>query len=336
MNDMSDSFIDIFNDSNNFIENNNDDNEINDENQGFSILKNYSEELVSKNYITNPAIARDEEIKKIILILLSPEKSVVLTGKAGIGKTAIVEGLSYKIKNKDVPNALLNSKVYKINTSSLLGTYEHDGISESKLQLLINEIIGKKNIILFIDEIHTLVTSARNGGGVDFLNMLKPGLDRGDIKLIGATTTQEFEEYLLKDKAFLRRFEKVEISEPDQATTVKILMGTRKKIEASTGVKFPYSDWILEQVCKFIVNMTSEYKRVYENGSRYPDVSLSLFSKCFTFAKFENSNVVTFKHIYEAIKNTNLVYDDVVKKELPIFKDTFSEWLNKEGVNVEI
>lgn len=333
MNDITDSFIDIFN--NDIFINNNDNDEL-EETNGFSILKNYSDELVSKNYVTNPAIARDEEIKKMILILLSPEKSVVLTGKAGIGKTAIVEGLSYKIKNKDVPNALLNSKVYKINTSSLLGTYEHDGINESKLQLLINEIIGKKNIILFIDEIHTLVTSARNGGGVDFLNMLKPGLDRGDIKIIGATTTQEFEEYLLKDKAFLRRFERVEIEEPDQETTVKILMGTRKKIEVSTGVRFPYSDWILEQVCKFIVNMTSEYKRVYENGSRYPDVSLSLFSKCFTFAKFENSNVVTFKHIYEAIKNTNLVYDDVVKKELPIFKETFKEWLTKEGVNVEI
>ena len=93
-----------------------------------SILKNYSEELTARKYITNPAIARDEEIKKMILILLSPEKSVVLTGKAGIGKTAIVEGLSYKIQNKDVPNALLNSKIYKINTSALLGTYEHDGV----------------------------------------------------------------------------------------------------------------------------------------------------------------------------------------------------------------
>ena len=339
MNDMTNNFIDIFSENNvinesNTIQTNKE--EVNNSSNGLSILKNYSEELVSKNYVTNPAIARDEEIKKIILILLSPEKSVVLTGKAGIGKTAIVEGLSYKIKNHDVPNALLNCKVYKINTSSLLGTYEHDGIEESKLQLLINEIIGKKDIILFIDEIHTLVTSARNGGGVDFLNMLKPGLDRGDIKIIGATTTQEFEEYLLKDKAFLRRFEKVEIEEPNQETTVKILMGTKRKIEVSTGVKFPYTDWILEQVCKFIVNMTSEYKRIYENGSRYPDVSLSLFSKCFTFAKFENSSVVTFKHIYEAIKNTNLVYDDVIRKELPIFKETFKEWLEKEGVNVEI
>ncbi len=300
-----------------------------------SILKNYSEELTARKYITNPAIARDEEIKKMILILLSPEKSVVLTGKAGIGKTAIVEGLSYKIQNKDVPNALLNSKIYKINTSALLGTYEHDGVEESKLQLLIEEIKGQKDIILFIDEVHTLVTSARNGGGVDFLNMLKPGLDRGDIKIIGATTTQEYNEYLLKDKAFLRRFEKVEIEEPDQATTVKILMGTKKKIEASTGVIFPYSDWVLEELCKFIVNMTSEYKRIYENGSRYPDVSLSLFSKIFTFAKFENSDKVTFKHIYEAIKNTNLVYDDVIRKELPVFNEKFSEFLKRENITIE-
>ena len=342
-NDMTNTFVDIFNEANN----SNNIEEINESNneerkdtnlstEPISILKNYSEELVSKKYVTNPAIAREEEIKKMILILLSPEKSVVLTGKAGIGKTSIVEGLSYRIQNKDVPNALMNSKVYKINTSSLLGTYEHDGIEESKLQMLINEIIGKKDIILFIDEIHTLVTSSRNGGGVDFLNMLKPGLDRGDIKIIGATTTQEYNEYLLKDKAFLRRFEKVEVEEPDQETTVKILVGTKRKIEVSTGVRFPYTDWVLEQVCKFIVNMTSEYKRVYENGSRYPDVSLSLFSKCFTYARFENSNIVTFKHIYEAIKNTNLVYDDVIKKELPIFKETFKEWLEKENVNVEL
>ena len=342
-NDMTNTFVDIFNEANisNNIEeinesNNEEKKDTNLTTEPISILKNYSEELVSKKYVTNPAIAREEEIKKMILILLSPEKSVVLTGKAGIGKTSIVEGLSYRIQNKDVPNALMNSKVYKINTSSLLGTYEHDGIEESKLQMLINEIIGKKDIILFIDEIHTLVTSSRNGGGVDFLNMLKPGLDRGDIKIIGATTTQEYNEYLLKDKAFLRRFEKVEVEEPDQETTVKILVGTKRKIEVSTGVKFPYTDWVLEQVCKFIVNMTSEYKRVYENGSRYPDVSLSLFSKCFTYARFENSSVVTFKHIYEAIKNTNLVYDDVIKKELPIFKETFKEWLEKENVNVEI
>lgn len=300
---------------------------------GFSMLNTYAEDLSKKEYVTNPAIARDEEIKKLILILLSPEKSAVLTGKPGIGKTAIVEGLNYLIQRKEVPNALLNTKIYKINTSSLLGTYTSDGVQDSKLQLLINEIMGKKDIILFIDEIHTLVTASKNGD-VDFLNMLKPGLDRGDIKIIGATTTQEFEENLLKDKAFLRRFERIEVEEPDQETTVKILVGTTKKIEKATGVRWPYTTWVLENVCKFIVNMTSEYKRVYENNSRYPDVSLALLSKCFTYARFENSDIVTFKHIYEAIKNCTSVYSDVVQKEIIIFKDTFKEFLEKENVEL--
>ena len=300
---------------------------------GFSMLNTYAEDLSKKEYVTNPAIAREEEIKKLILVLLSPEKSAVLTGKPGIGKTAIVEGLNYLIQRKEVPNALLNTKIYKINTSSLLGTYTNDGVEDSKLQLLINEIMGKKDIILFIDEIHTLVTASKNGD-VDFLNMLKPGLDRGDIKIIGATTTQEFEENLLKDKAFLRRFERIEIAEPDQETTVKILIGTTKKIEKSTGVRWPYTNWVLENVCKFIVDMTSEYKRVYENNSRYPDVSLALLSKCFTYARFENSDIVTFKHIYAAIKNCNSVYPDVVQKELVKFKETFKEFLEKEKVEL--
>jgi hypothetical protein len=125
------------------------------------------------------------------------------------------------------------------------------------------------------------------------------------------------------------------VNEPNQETTTKIVCGTLRKIEETTGVKWPYTNYLLEQVVKFLVNMTSEYKRVYENGSRYPDVSLSLFSKCFTYARFENSKEVHFKHIYEAIKNTNLVYDDVIKKELPIFKEKFGDWLAKEGVNVE-
>lgn len=303
-------------------------------NTHFSMLNKYGENLTTKKYITNPAIAREEEINKMILILLSPEKSVVLTGKAGIGKTSIVEGLNYRIQRKDVPNALLNTQIFKINTSSLLGTYNDEGNEEAKLQLLINEIMGKKNIILFIDEIHSLVTASRNGE-VDFLNMLKPGLDRGDIKVIGATTTKEFEEYLLKDKAFLRRFERIEVAEPDQETTVKIVCGTLKKIEASTGVKWPYTNYLLELVVKFLVNMTSEYKRVYENGSRYPDVTLALFSKCFTYARFENSDKVTFKHIYAAIKNCTSVYPDVIKKEIPIFKETFKEYLENEKVEID-
>lgn len=300
-----------------------------------SILDNYSDELTAKTYVTNPAISREEQLKNMILILLSPEKSVVLTGPAGVGKTSLVEGLALKIQKNEVPNVLQNYKIYKINTSSLIGNYEHDGIVESKLQLLINEVIDKKNTILFIDEVHTLVTAARNGSGVDFLNMLKPCLDRGDLKIIGATTTKEYEEFLLKDKAFIRRFEKVELSEPDEETTVKIVMGTKKKIELSTGVIFPYSDYLLEQIAKFIVSITSKYKRRAETGSNYPDIALALFSSCFTYARYENAKKVDFRYIYEAIKNTNLIYPDVVNKALPEFKETFKEWIAKEGTILE-
>ena len=117
-------------------------------------------------------------------------------------------------------------------------------------------------------------------------------------------------------------------------TTVKILTGSIKKIEKSTNVRWPYSSFVLEEVCKFIVNMTSEYKRVYENGSRYPDVSLALLSKCFTYAKFENSDKVTFKHIYDAIRNCTSVYPDVVKKEIVAFKESFKEYLENEKVEI--
>ncbi len=306
-----------------------------DKKVALSILDNYSDELTAKTYVTNPAISREEQLKNMILILLSPEKSVVLTGPAGVGKTSLVEGLALKIQNNDVPNVLKNFKIYKINTSSLLGNYEHDGLVESKLQLLIDEVIDKKNTILFIDEVHTLVTAAKNGGGVDFLNMLKPCLDRGDLKIIGATTTKEYEEFLLKDKAFIRRFEKVELPEPDEETTVKIVMGTKKKIELSTGVIFPYSDYLLEHIAKFIVSITSKYKRRADIGSNYPDIALSLFSSCFTYARYDNAKEVNFKYIYEAIKNTRLIYPDVINKALIEFKETFKEWIEKDGIELE-
>lgn len=299
-----------------------------------NILETYGENLTKKEYVTNPAIAREAEIEKTLLILLTPEKSAILIGKAGIGKTAIIEGISYKIKKHEVPEAIKDFEIIKINTSSLLGTATNEGNQELKLQLLLNEIKDKENIILFIDEIHTLVTASKKEGGVDFINMLKPGLDRGKIKIVGATTTDEYNRYLISDKAFLRRFEKVEISEPSQETTVKILMGSYPKIEKQTGVKLAYSKFIIENIMKFIVNMTSEYKRIYELGSRYPDNALSLLSKAFSYAKFDNSEYVTFKHFYKAIVNCQSVYPDVVKKEKEVFINTFKEYIEQENVDL--
>ena len=299
-----------------------------------SILEMYGENLSKKKYITNPAIARDDEIEKTILIILTPDKSAILVGKAGIGKTAIVEGIAYKIQNNDVPNAIKGYDIIKVNTSSLLGKYvSEDGNEELKINMLLKEVEKASNTILFIDEIHTLVIESRNSG-VDFVNAMKPALSRGDIKVIGATTLDEYNQYLIRDKAFLRRFEKIDVAEPDAETTVKILMGSYPKIEKQTGVKLAYSNFVIENIMKFIVDMTSEYKRVYELGSRYPDNALALLSKAFSYAKFDNSEFVTFKHIYKAIMNCQSVYSDVVKKEAEVFKVKFKDFIEKENVDL--
>ncbi len=299
-----------------------------------SSIEMYGENITKKTYITNPAIAREDEIEKTILTILTPDKSAILVGKAGIGKTAIVEGIAYKIQNKDIPNALLNYNIIKVNTSSLLGKYvDNTGTEHLKINLLLKEVENTSDTILFIDEIHTLVIESRNSG-VDFLNALKPALSRGDVKVIGATTLDEYNQYLIRDKAFLRRFEKIDVEEPDAKTTVKILMGTYPKIEKQMDVKLAYSNFIIESIMAFIVDMTSEFKRVYELGSRYPDNAIALLSKAFSYAKFDNSKFVTFKHIYKAIMNCKSVYSNVISEEKEKFITKFKEYIEKENVDL--
>lgn len=295
-----------------------------------SILDNYGENFTKKEYITNPAIGRDEEIKQMILVLLTPEKSVILTGKPGVGKTAIVEGLAYRIERNDVPDALKGYTVIKVNTSALMGVTP---TGEAKVQLLLNEIKEREKLVLFIDEIHTLIGGKDES--LDFANIFKPGLDRGDIKVIGATTTEEYERFILRDKAFVRRFQKVIVEEPTEEQTVEILMGTLPKIEKKTGAKLKYTKYLQELIMKFIVDLTSEYKRVYEIGARYPDVSLALLQQAFSYAVFDNKKYVDIDHIYKAVENTKNVYPDVVKKALLSFKDYFKEVYKVEAEEKE-
>lgn len=299
-----------------------------------SILDTYGENLSSKEYITNPAIGRDKEIEQSIEILLTPEKSALLVGKAGIGKTAIVEGIGYRMQKGTIPNALKNFELIKINVSSLLGDANVDGHSENKLQLLIDELKTKKNIILFIDEIHLLVNRNTSNMNIDFANMLKPGLDRGDIKMIGATTDEEFEAYIIRDRAFLRRFLRVDVLEPTKEECVQILMGTYPKYEKKTGIKIGYTDFIRERLFKFIVEMTDEYKRIYEIGNRYPDIALTILMSAFSMALYENAPEVKVKHFFKAVKRTKLVYEDTKKKEIARFKEEFADLLSEENVNL--
>lgn len=292
-----------------------------------SILNRYADEMTAVQYITDPAIAREEEIKKLILVLLTPEKSAILVGKPGIGKTAIVEGLAYRIQHQMVPNVLLGYRILRINTTALLGNDDNG----NRVLQLVEELKRLDRVILFIDEIHTLIGDGR----LDLANMFKEGLSRGTIKIIGATTTYEYEHFILRDKAFMRRFDKVDVAEPTEEQCVQILLRTLPKIEYQTGVKLAYTDFQKENIMKFIVGMTSEFKRVYEISSRYPDIALVLLRQAFSNAIYENRQSVGFKNIYDAIRFTKAVYPDVIKKELVKFKEIFEDELKEEGVIVD-
>ena len=286
-----------------------------------SILKSYGENFTKKEYITNPAIGREEEIKQLALILLTPEKSAILIGKPGVGKTAIVEGFAYRLQIGNVPDVLQDYQVIKVNTSALLGMDPETG--ESKIQILLDELKDYHNLVLFIDEIHTLMGT--KGEALDFANMFKPGLDRGDIKVIGATTTEEYEQYILRDKAFVRRFQRVEVKEPTREETIAICLGTLPKIEKKTGATLMYDPYVKEKIMAFLTDLTSEYRRVYETGARYPDVTLAILQQSFSFALYDNRKEVNIFDVKKAILNTKNVYQDVIKKEIPRFEKEFKQ-----------
>jgi len=308
---------------------------IKEEIQKFPILNAYCEDLTAKVYVTNPAIAREDEIKKTMLVLLTPDKSALLIGKAGIGKTAIVEGIAYKIQNGDVPNALKGYRILKVNSSSMLGKVKINGLEKSVTDALVAELKVAEKVILFIDEIHTLIGGA-NDGPMDLANILKPALDRGEIKAIGATTVMEYETYIIRDRAFLRRFDRIDVAEPSEETTVTILMGTIPKIEAKTGVKMKYGEYLTKMLMGSIVSATSEYKRVYGISAMYPDVSLSVLSAAFSNALFENKEQVDILDVYTAIKNSKRIYPDTRIKELEIFREKYKDVCLEENIVLPI
>lgn len=302
---------------------------------GFSVLKNYGEELTAKTYVTDPSIARDEELKKLMMVLLTPEKSALLIGKAGVGKTSIVEGLSYRILNNAVPFVLQGYRVIKINSSSLLGRISYNGRDEMIITLLVEELKNVTKTILFIDEIHTLIGN-NNETSMDLANILKPAIDRGAIKLIGATTDIEYNTYVVKDRAFLRRFERIDVLEPNEATTVEILFRSLPKIEATTKIKFRYNEYVTKMLLESIVSATSEYKRIYGLGAMYPDIAFSVLTAAFSQALFQNRQFVTVEDVYNAIKTSKRIYPDSIIRELNLFREKFKDVVAQEGVTLPV
>lgn len=209
----------------------------NDENILEKFGRNINEE-VKKGKI-DPVIGRDEEIRKIIQILARKTKNnVILIGEPGVGKTAILEGLAERIVKDDVPNTLKNKEIYELDMGSLVAGAKYRGEFEERLKAVLNKIKSSEGqIILFIDEIHLIVGAGRADGAMDASNMLKPMLARGEIDCIGATTLNEYREYIEKDRALERRFQPVLVSEPTVSDSISILRGLKERFESFHGVK---------------------------------------------------------------------------------------------------
>ena len=201
----------------------------------YQALEKYAINLneAARNGKLDPVIGRDEEIRRVLQILSRRTKNnPILIGEPGTGKTAIVEGLAHRILRGDVPENLKNKQVYSLDMGALVAGAKYKGEFEERLKAVINEVKKSEgNIILFIDEIHTLVGAGKGEGAMDAANILKPALARGELRSIGATTLDEYQKYFEKDKALERRFQVVMVSEPDTASTISILRGLKERYE---------------------------------------------------------------------------------------------------------
>ena len=201
----------------------------------YNALNKYAKNLneMARNGKLDPVIGRDEEIRRVLQILSRRTKNnPILIGEPGVGKTAIAEGLAHRIVNGDVPENLKSKQIYSLDMGALIAGAKYKGEFEERLKSVVKEVTESEgDIVLFIDEIHTLVGAGGGEGAMDAANILKPALSRGELRAIGATTLNEYQKYFEKDKALERRFQKVLIDEPEAADAISILRGLKEKYE---------------------------------------------------------------------------------------------------------
>jgi ATP-dependent Clp protease ATP-binding subunit ClpB len=207
----------------------------------YEALTKYGRDLVAEVRAgkVDPVIGRDGEIRRVIRILSRKTKNnPVLIGEPGVGKTAIVEGLAHRIVKRDVPDGLLDKTIFSLDMSALVAGAKYRGEFEERLKAVLHEVSSSEGrILLFIDELHTIVGAGRTEGAMDAGNMLKPMLARGELHCIGATTLDEYRQYIEKDPALERRFQQVLVKEPDVEDTISILRGLKERFELYHGVK---------------------------------------------------------------------------------------------------
>lgn len=244
-------------------------------------LDKYSRDLTSlaKEDAFDPVIGREKEIDRVIQILSRRTKNnPCLVGDAGVGKTAIAEGLAQRMAKGEVPEILKNKRLCSLDLSLMIAGTKYRGDFEERIKTIISEVIRANNIILFIDEVHTIVGAGAAEGAIDASNILKPQLARGEIQLIGATTTEEYRKYIRKEAALERRFQSVSVEEPDAQTAVKILSGLKNRYEKFHGITI--SDFAIESAVRLSIRYLPE--------KRLPDKAIDLIDEACSKKVMEN------------------------------------------------
>ena len=255
----------------------------------------------------DPVIGREKEINRIIEILSRRSKNnPILIGEAGVGKTAIVEELSKRIKEGKVPSKLLGKKIIKVDMASVVAGTKYRGEFEEKIKKLINAVSDDHNIILFIDEIHTIVGAGGAEGAIDASNILKPALARNEISLIGATTISEYKKFICEDKALERRFQKVIIDEPNTVETINIITNLVPIYEKFHNVKINKKD------IENIVKLSNKYIK----DRHEPDASIDILDEvCSRVSLKESKKDLEYKKIVNEYNKINLQKKELIKKE---------------------
>ena len=255
----------------------------------------------------DPVIGREKEINRIIEILSRRSKNnPILIGEAGVGKTAIVEELSKRIKEGKVPSKLLGKKIIKVDMASIVAGTKYRGEFEEKIKKLINAVSDDHNIILFIDEIHTIVGAGGAEGAIDASNILKPALARNEISLIGATTISEYKKFICEDKALERRFQKVIIDEPNTMETINIITNLVPIYEKFHNVKINKKD------IENIVKLSNKYIK----DRHEPDASIDILDEvCSRVSLKESKKDLEYKKIVNEYNKINLQKKELIKKE---------------------